>query len=219
MKGKAVSRALRGHFIIDQCLSVLIEEKVTDINDNKNLKSEIEALFTKLTSGDITADDVEFQKTFTEFKGKLVSGTKQLSTTSRTAALWISYMYTVSTVRDFIRADRLGLWELHLQALQNSLPVFVAAGLHNYVKSAYLYLQNMLQLKHTNLEVHNIFDKGNFVIRGSDRPWAGLPPDLIIEQVLMRSLKTTGGLTRGTGFDEIQRTVWLLSMPICCKYN
>ena len=41
----------------------------------------------------------------------------------------------------------------------------------------------------------------------------------MIEQVLMRSLKTTGGLTRGRGMSEKQRTVWLLSMPICTEIN
>ena len=37
---------------------------------------------------------------------------------------------------------------------------------------------------------------------GSDRFWAGLSPDIIIEQVLMRGIKTHGGLTRGKGMTE-----------------
>ena len=40
--------------------------------------------------------------------------------------------------------------------------------------------------------------------------WAGLSTDLVIEQVLMRSIKSTGGLTRGRGMAEIQRLLWLL---------
>lgn len=35
----------------------------------------------------------------------------------------------------------------------------------------------------------------------------------------MRSLKSTGGLTRGTGFEEVQRAVWLKSMPHCAAIN
>lgn len=35
----------------------------------------------------------------------------------------------------------------------------------------------------------------------------------------MRSLKSAGGLTRGTGFGEVQRTVWLQSMPACAAIN
>ena len=40
-------------------------------------------------------------------------------------------------------------------------------------------------------------DHGLHTIRRSDRFWAGLLKDLIIEQVMMRSLKSRGGLTRG----------------------
>ena len=57
------------------------------------------------------------------------------------------------------------------------------------------------------------------VIRRSDRYWAGLSSDLVIEQVLMRSVKTTGSLTRGRGLTETQRLVWLLSMPACAEVN
>ena len=35
----------------------------------------------------------------------------------------------------------------------------------------------------------------------------------------MRSLKTTGGLTRARGMSEIQRLVWLMSMPVCAFIN
>ena len=57
------------------------------------------------------------------------------------------------------------------------------------------------------------------VVRRSDRYWAGLSTDLAIEQVLMRSVKTCGGLTRGRGMSESQRLIWLLSMPACADIN
>ena len=41
----------------------------------------------------------------------------------------------------------------------------------------------------------------------------------IHQQVLMRSLKTTGGLTRGRGMTELQRTFLLLSTPACAEVN
>ena len=33
----------------------------------------------------------------------------------------------------------------------------------------------------------------------------------------MRSIKTSGGLTRGRGFGDTQRTSWLLSAPACAE--
>ena len=41
----------------------------------------------------------------------------------------------------------------------------------------------------------------------------------MIEQVLMKNLKTSGGLTRGRGMSEQQRIVWLLSMAACAEVN
>ena len=35
----------------------------------------------------------------------------------------------------------------------------------------------------------------------------------------MRSMKSTGGLTRGRGMGEAQRTRWLLAMPACADIN
>ena len=54
----------------------------------------------------------------------------------------------------------------------------------------------------------------------SDRFWAGLSSDLVvIEQTLICSVKTTGGPTRGRGRTEIQRLLWLLSMPFTAEVN
>eukprot|EP00795_Rhopilema_esculentum_P011181 gene11182-biopygen2781 len=77
----------------------------------------------------------------------------------------------------------------------------------------------MSKLKDDHPRVHDAFEKGFHVIRCSDRYWAGLSSDLIIEQVLMRSLKTSGGLTRGRGMSETQRLIWLLSMPATAEIN
>ena len=62
-------------------------------------------------------------------------------------------------------------------------------------------------------------EAGLHVCRLSDNLWAGLSVDLVIERCLMRSVKTTGGLTRGRGMSEIQRLVWVLSTPACAYVN
>ena len=77
----------------------------------------------------------------------------------------------------------------------------------------------MLQLTENNPDVFRAFVNGNHVIRRSDRYWAGISSDLTNEQVLMRSLKTNGGLTRGKGFAESQRAIWILPMPVMAEIN
>ena len=51
---------------------------------------------------------------------------------------------------------------------------------------------------------------GFHVIRRTNQYWAGLGSDLVIEQTLMRSLKSTDGLTRGSGMTEHQRARWTM---------
>jgi len=128
----------------------------------------------------------------------------------RTAVPWIQYMHMVDILRTFIRAERTGNWKLHLQAVHDMLPYFAAA---------YLYMQSMCDLQKEHPEVYNSFQDGQHDVRRSDRYWAGLSTDLAIEQVLMRSVKTCGGLTRGPGMSESQRLNWLLSTPACADVD
>lgn len=139
--------------------------------------------------------------------------------TSRTAALWLQYMEMIDILRTFIKAERTANWELHLQTVSEMLPYLAASGHSLYVKCAHLYLQSMINLQNEHPDVYRDFIAGFHVVRRSDRQWAGLSTDLVIEQVLMRSLKTTGGLTRGRGMTEQQRLIWLLAMPACAEAN
>ena len=60
---------------------------------------------------------------------------------------------------------------------------------------------------------------GHRSIWRNEREWAGLSPDYVIKTVLMRSLKTSGGLTGGRRMSEQQGAIWILSMPTCASLN
>ncbi len=126
-------------------------------------------------------------------------------------------MEMVNIPRQFLKAERTGNWQLHLKSVREMLPYFAASGPTLYAKSAYIYLQMMLRLPETHPDVYKKFEEGFHVVRCSDRYWAGLSTDLIIEQVLMRSVKTHDSLTRGKGMTETQ--IWVLSMPACAAMN
>ncbi|KAJ8406495.1 hypothetical protein AAFF_G00300690 [Aldrovandia affinis] len=99
------------------------------------------------------------------------------------------------------------------------LPFMAASGHNLYTKSARIYVQRMCKLQVDHPDVYKRFGEGFHVVRRSDRVWAGLSVDLVIEPVLMRSMKTSGGLTRGRGMTELQRLKRLLSMPACAEVN
>ena len=215
LTGKAYSRALRGHLIINQVLSKLL----ADLTNDNSFVDELLKLYDGLLEGTVDLMEVGNNLTLQSLDNKINDTKKNLAKESRTSKLWLEYQYVIDIIRKFIRADRFGLWDMHLEAFQESLPVFAAAGHFNYIKSSYLYFQTCLDLPTKNTFVYEHFKSGGFIVRRSARSWAGLACDLTIEQVLIRSLKTTGGLTRGTGMPDVQRSIWLMSKPLCSTYS
>ena len=74
-------------------------------------------------------------------------------------------MQAIDILRKFIKAERTGNWELHFQAVYDMLPFFTASGHNLYAKSAYLYLQLMLDLPNNHPELYDMFMNGFHVIR------------------------------------------------------
>ncbi|KAJ8870732.1 hypothetical protein PR048_027031 [Dryococelus australis] len=99
----------------------------------------------------------------------------------------------------FIRAERSGDWELHLQCVRSMLPYLHAAGHIHYAKSAHLYVQQMKELpsRMPPHEYNKFTSEGFFTVQRKNEIWGGVWTDLSIEQDLKRALKTKGGLTRG----------------------
>ncbi|KAJ8888652.1 hypothetical protein PR048_008144 [Dryococelus australis] len=133
----------------------------------------------------------DFKQVGDLFRGFLLDNTHNIEDTedNQTAAILFQYMEMVTILKCFIRAERTENWLQYLKTLNDTLLYCAAAG-------------------HTHYTKINVTDSG-----------AGLASDLIIEQVLMRSLKTTGSLTRGRGTTDTQRSIWLLSMPTCTQIN
>lgn len=143
-----------------------------------------------------------------------------LAEKSRTAKLWLQYIEYIETLKLFIQAERTGNWNLHLLQVEKMLNLLAATGHINYAKSSRLYLQLMRELPTEHPWLHHCFtEQGFHAVRRSSRYWAGLWTDLIIEQVMMRSIKSRGGLTRGRGVTESVRLQWICSMHKCAAVH
>ena len=115
---------------------------------------------------------------------------------SGTAKLWLQCLDYIKIIKAFISCERLGFWESHLIAVTNLLNLFAATGHIHYAKSARLYLQMMRKLPENHPWLYTKFvEDGWHTVRRSERLWAGLWTDLVIEQVLVRYLKNRGGST------------------------
>ena len=78
---------------------------------------------------------------------------------------WWSYVEMVETLLHFIRAERDGIWVLHVNSLSSMLPYFMRYDHHNYRTWGTIYLSDMMQLPKPVLE----FQQGNFVVKRSRR--------------------------------------------------
>lgn len=192
-------------------------DQVVSPENSSHLRA-VQEIIDRLLSHEIRIEDISSDETIARLEQKLKECRNNLASL-RTSKLWLQYLDMIEILRCFIKAERTGDWHLHLETLSEMLPYFAASGHNLYAKSVYLYLQSMSKLNETHPDVYQQFENGYHVVRRSDRYWAGLSTDLVIEQVLMRSMKTCGGLTRGRGMSETQRTVWLLSTPACAEIN
>ena len=210
---------------MDTALHAMIASEIATKEDNQLAQPTFDddlkfvcQQYDKLIAGDVTVEDVMDLDALDRIHQHMQSF-KTSAASLRTSSLWILYMDLIDILRRFIKAERTGNWLLHLSTMKEMLPFFAACGHNSYAKSAYVYLQSMQNLEKSHQDVYHAFLEGHHVIRRSDRFWAGLSTDLVIEQTLMRSVKTTGGMTRGHGLGEAQRAQWLLSMPARVEVN
>ncbi|GFO01027.1 hypothetical protein PoB_002753200 [Plakobranchus ocellatus] len=168
----------------------------------------------KEVSAEVAASSQELdwiEAKFAETKSKLL--------TSCTSRLWLQYMEMLDIFRRFIKVERTGNWNLHLYSMKEMLRYLTASEHSLYAKSVYIYLQQMQTLQEQHPEVFSAFSAGYHVLRRSDRFWAELSTDLVIEQTLMRSMKSVRGLARGRDMGDSQLTQWLLSRPACADMH
>jgi hypothetical protein len=119
----------------------------------------------------VSLDNLDFlnqSPTIRKLKTIVVDNIKNNSN-CKTGKLWIKLLDMVSIMKNFIKAERMGNWMLHLESTLKMLPFFAATGHNNYMKSSYLYVQNMLKLADENKNVHEKFLNGLHVGRITDK--------------------------------------------------
>lgn len=247
LSGKNIGRAVREHILLSDvlvaklltsCLNYeLFTDNVSDTppttddpvhapqeqtypsTDHQDLVTKLQSLYEKCKKEHVTSKEGIDDESLKTLEIMFQSKVEEVCSVSRTAKYWCQYLEMVQLLLDLIRSERLGCWLWHLQCLREMLPYFSASGHNLYSKSLVIYLDQMENLKNTHPDVYGFFLSGKHVVRRSDRPWAGLSTDLIIEQTLNRSLKTSGGLTHGSGMTQHVRNVWLASRPDCGEIN
>ncbi|KAK4875291.1 hypothetical protein RN001_011713 [Aquatica leii] len=129
--------------------------------------------------------NIEFQRINEIFENKL-HGLENKNLTSR---LWVSCCEIVSLLKDFIAAECMGDWNLHLHTIERMIPYFHASGHFAYAKSAQMYFQNMQELPtKMNPEEFKKFIETYFTARRSDVFFSRISTNQTIEQTLIKSM-------------------------------
>lgn len=212
--GHAFSRAVRAHVLTLSALFYGICILHPDLHGDN---IEMLLLFhQEFLTKRVTAEQVILSTELKKFEETLEDVIKNLKEKGRTQKLWLQYIDQVKLVMHLIRAERTGDWQLHISTVKKMLPYFHAAGHILYAKSAHLYCQQMSELESrlSPEEFKQFTIDGYFTIRRADRFWSGTSTDMIIEQCLMRSLKSSGGLTHGRGITENTLMRWVTCAPI-----
>ncbi|WAR22049.1 LOW QUALITY PROTEIN: hypothetical protein MAR_016023 [Mya arenaria] len=109
----------------------------------------------------------------------------------------------ISILHQFIRAERVGDWNGHLNALRKMLPYFAASGHNLYLKSPYIYLQTICS-KVTLMFTSNLQEVGKqFIACQSDKDVGQLEGDPCLSLDTLRYQKFTMKVLTGKSFVKV----------------
>lgn len=107
---------------------------------------------------------------------------------------WAQFLRMMAIVNDLLRADRAGIWDLHLDAVQRALYLFAAFDSTNYLRWCSVYLEDMRRLPETAPSVHKQFSSGNFSIKDKPGKFIAVGGDQKLEQSINLSSKCSDGV-------------------------
>jgi len=113
---------------------------------------------------------------------------------SKLFAFWDEYCSMVTTLLQFLKAERTGNWKLHLSRTAAMLPQFFAMDRQNYARYLPVYLADMQKLELTHPDVCKEFAEGNHSISRSGQPFSEVSTDMAPEQSNNADLKSSGGV-------------------------
>lgn len=147
ISGDQYSRALLTHTLVLSALFWKIikkwKSKYKTFGENIRLVENRSFLFT----GEI--DEFRSDDIFIEIGEAIEQEMEDIEKGNLTCKLWIQNCRMVLIFIDFLSAEKMGDWDLHLECLERMLPIFHAIGYFSYAKCVAIHLHNMTNLKNS----------------------------------------------------------------------
>lgn len=200
LNGGHYARSLEGMQLLAHAFRRLLYKEFFAAKGVEPYAAEL-ATLAKLKSSVASKDVNNSQKYMEEFTGtcsKLVedldSFIKVRSAESENFKFWCQFLQMMDVVHDLLRADREGLWQLHLDSVQRALYLFAALDSINYLRWCSVYLEDMRRLPQTAPSVHSHFSNGNFSIKDKAGRFNAVGGDQKLEQSINLSSKCCDGI-------------------------
>jgi hypothetical protein len=199
LNGGHYSRALEGmQFLAEAIKQLLYKEFFAEGVDQYTAELTI---LTNLKSSVAKKNISENQKYMAEFVTASAKLAEDLQNFMKTRSalnenfhFWSQFLQMMDVVHDLLRADREGIWELHLDAIQHALYLFAAFHSTNYLRWCSVYLEDMRCLNQTAPSVYENFSKGNFSIKDKQGRFTAVGGDQKLEQSINLSSKCSDGV-------------------------
>ena len=171
-----------------------IKKYQTQLQKLKELKASIDGknnIQSKLHLADFLEDSAPLIEEFKKFKAEKCEA-------SETFQYWDTFTEMAGRLKDLLRADREGNWDLHLDVVQKVLPDFATCDRTNYLRYASLYLEDMRKLPVTAPEIHQNYKAGKFVVKCTPGHFNSVGMDMALEQTINKSQKSSSGIIGNT---------------------
>ena len=175
MAGKSYARSVRAHKLTFQALWHFLLPKLYSYLEelDKDYKTDLlESVQEYDTSCSVdTLTNILASDTFKRHMDNFVDHIKNENPNIK---FWWNYMEMVNILLYFIRAQRDGLWDLHLFSFRKMLPFFFRYDHTNYARWGTVYLAETNRLPE---EIYHEVMNGNFVVKESDKSLNQVDPD------------------------------------------
>ena len=125
---------------------------------------------------------------------------KPIQIISGDMSCWVElYLDMVYLLFNIIEFQRTGNWNGFLETIRKFLPFCLALKRHNYARNLPYYFISMLNFQNSHPNIYQYLKNGGFIASISGLPFSKIPEcDQIIEIIINRSSKSTGGLSGKT---------------------
>ena len=176
LHGKAYNKGVRAHKLLLEALERIQWRSFSSWIENKNIsienEAEIEKMLKECNSLSSIGNEDELITSFDSLLKlipPIVSVLRKFKTfgkeNSDSFMFWEEYLTMVHILLNYVRAERDGIWDLHLSPVAQMLPYFFAFDRINYSRWISVHLADMRLLPQTAPAVHNEFVKGNHPVK------------------------------------------------------